>query len=81
MFIYIASPDPSMARLGLVISSRMYLQSVWIIHHVQQVEYTELQDSGVPRGGGLWGSNTPRNSEGPPKRANLNPIVKTVKNC
>jgi len=34
--------------------------------------------SGVPRGGG----STPlRNSEGPPNRAKLNPIVKTVKNC
>ena len=41
-----------------------------------------LYDSGVPRGGG-WGFKHP-----PPEipkalqnRANLNPIVKTVKNC
>ena len=44
MFIYVASPDPRMARLGLVISSRMYLQSLWITHNVQQVECTELQE-------------------------------------
>jgi hypothetical protein len=44
MFIFVVSADSYMARLGLVINSRMNLHSVRITRHVQQVEFMELQE-------------------------------------
>ena len=56
---------------------------MWVKSDDPESEVRYVQYSGVPRGGGLVGSNTP-----PPEipkalqnRVKLDPIVKTVKKC